>query len=58
LRENPTSVKYSEAIADNLTKAAWSWAAFQRLIPTRARSGMQMHIAAAESVSLCEWMKI
>jgi hypothetical protein len=29
-----------EIIADNLSNAGWSWAVFQRLIPTGERSGL------------------
>ncbi len=46
-----------EIIADNLSKAGWSWAASQRLIPTGEQSGLLTHIAAMESVSLRERMK-
>jgi len=50
-------VKYWEIIADSLSKAAWSWAVSQRLIPTGERSGLLTPIAATENVSLCERMK-
>jgi hypothetical protein len=39
-------MKYWEIIADNLSKAGWSWAAFQRLIPTGERSSLLMQIAS------------
>jgi hypothetical protein len=38
-------VKYWEAIADNLSKAGWSWAVSQRLIPTGEQSGLLTRIA-------------
>jgi hypothetical protein len=44
--------KYWEIIADNLSKAGWSWAVLQRSIPTGERSGLLTHIAATESGSL------
>jgi hypothetical protein len=50
-------VKYREIIADNLSKAGWSWAAFQRRIPTGEQSGLRTRIAMTESVSLCAPMK-
>jgi hypothetical protein len=45
-------VKYWEIIAHNLSKAGWSWAVSQRLIPAGERSGLQTRNAATESVSL------
>jgi len=36
-------MKNWEIIADNLSKADWSWAASQRLIPTGEQSGLQTH---------------
>jgi hypothetical protein len=50
-------VKYWEIIADNLSKAGWSWAVCQRLIQAGERSGLLMRIAATESVSSCVPMK-
>jgi hypothetical protein len=50
-------VSYREIIADNLSKAGWSWAASQRLIPAGEQSGLQTRIAMTESVSLCERKK-
>jgi hypothetical protein len=44
-------------IADNLSKAGWSWAASQRLIPTGERSGLLTRIATMERVWLHERMK-
>jgi len=44
-------VKYWEIIADNLSKAGWSWAASQRLISMRKQSSLLTHIAATENVS-------
>jgi hypothetical protein len=50
-------VKYREIIADNLSKAGWSWAVCQPWTPTGKRSGLLTRIAATESVSLCTRMK-
>jgi hypothetical protein len=50
-------VKYWEIIADNLSKAGWSWAASQRWIPTGQQSSLLMRIAMMESISLCGRMK-
>jgi hypothetical protein len=50
-------MKFWGIIADNLSKAGWSWGWSQRLIPTGERSGLQTHIAATEGVSLCMRMK-
>ncbi len=33
-------MKYWEIVADNLSKAGWSWAVYRRLIPTGERSGL------------------
>jgi hypothetical protein len=49
----PHRVKYWESIADNLSKAGWSWPSSQPWIPTGERSGLQTRIARTESVSLC-----
>ena len=46
-----------EAIADNLSKAGWSYGYAQPLILTGEQSGLQTHIAATKSVSLCVRMK-
>jgi hypothetical protein len=50
-------LKYWEIIADNLSKAASSWAVSLRLISTGERSGLQTLIAATESVWVSERMK-
>jgi hypothetical protein len=50
-------MNFGEMIADNLTKAGWSWAVSQRLIPMGEQSGLLTHTAATESVSLCALMK-
>jgi hypothetical protein len=50
-------MKYWEIIADNLSKAGWSWGASQPWITTDERSGLWMHIGVTESVSSCEPMK-
>jgi hypothetical protein len=46
-----------EIIADNLSKAGWSWGALQRLIPTGEQSGSQTRTATMESVLLRVRMK-
>jgi hypothetical protein len=45
---NARRMKFWEVIADNLSKAGWSWAASQRLIPTDKRSSLLMHTATTE----------
>jgi hypothetical protein len=46
-------MKYWEIIADDLSKAGWSWGLrLQRMIPTGEQSGLLMHTAATESVSI------
>jgi hypothetical protein len=48
-------MKYWEIIADNLSKAGWSWGeSSRRLIAKGEQSGLLTHIAATESNSLCE----
>jgi hypothetical protein len=49
-------MKNWEIIADNLSKAGWSWAAFQLWI-AKERSGLLMRIATTESILLCARMK-
>jgi hypothetical protein len=56
-REIRMASKYWEIIADNLSKTGWSWAASQRLIPKRERSGLLTRIAMTESLSSCTRMK-
>jgi hypothetical protein len=50
--------RYWEIIADNLSKASWSWS---YVLPVNAeggeRSGLLTRIATTESVSLCVQMK-
>jgi len=41
-------------MADNLSKAGWVGAAFQRLIPTGKQSGLLMRVATMETGSLCD----
>jgi hypothetical protein len=53
----PPRVKYWEIIADNLSKDGWSWGCVSALILADEQSGLLTHIAATESVSLCERMK-
>jgi hypothetical protein len=50
-------VKYWEIIADNLTKAGWSWGCVPALDSAGERSGLLTHIATTESVSFCVRMK-
>jgi hypothetical protein len=50
-------MKYWETIADNLSKAGWSWGSSQRLIAKGEQSGSLMHTAAIESASSCVRMK-
>jgi hypothetical protein len=47
-------VNYWEIIADNLKKAGWSLGYLSAMIPTDQQTGLLTHIAAMESVSLCE----
>jgi hypothetical protein len=47
-------MKYWEIIADNLSKAAWSWGGFQPLILRGERSGLWTHTATTEPLSLCD----
>jgi len=55
--QHQCSGNYWEIIADNLSKAVWSWAVSQQLIPTGERSGLQIQIRTMESVSSCVRMK-
>jgi len=50
-------VKYWEIIADNLSKAGWSPAAYQARIAMGERSGLLTRIVTTESVSWCMQMK-
>ncbi len=50
-------VRYWEIIADNLSKAGWSWAVSQPLIPTGKRSGLRMRTAMTVNASLCTLMR-
>jgi hypothetical protein len=51
-----TRLKYWEIIADNLSKAGWSWGCVSA-IDSNGRSGLRMHIATTENASLCMRMK-
>jgi hypothetical protein len=55
--QNPPRVKYWEIIADNLSKAGWSWAAFQPLILADEQSSLLTRIAGKISDSSCVRMK-
>ena len=46
------AMKYWEIIADNLSKAGFSWGGSQPLIPTGEQFGLLMHIATTENVSV------
>jgi hypothetical protein len=50
-------MKYWETIADNLSKAGWSWAAFQPWIVMGEQSGLLTHTATMASGSLYTPMK-
>jgi hypothetical protein len=50
-------VKYWEIIADNLSKAGWSWDCVSAIDAKGAQSGLSMHTATTESGSLCGQMK-
>jgi len=50
-------MKYWEIIADNLSKAGWSWAASQWWILTGEQSSALTRIAVTENVSLCVRIK-
>jgi len=45
-------MKYWEIIADNLSKAGWSWAVFQPWILRRKQSGLLTRIATTEGALL------
>jgi hypothetical protein len=44
-------VKYWEIIADNLSKAGFSWGYVSAIGPTGERSGLQTRIEATKSVA-------
>jgi hypothetical protein len=46
-----------EIIADNLSKAGWSWGIVSAIDCEGRTSGLLMHIATTETASLCERMK-
>jgi hypothetical protein len=50
-------MKYWEIIADNLSKAGWSWGCVQPWTTTGERSGLLTHIAATANALLCAQMK-
>jgi hypothetical protein len=50
-------MKQWEIIADHLSKAGWSLGWVSALIARGEESGLLTHIAATESVTLCERMK-
>jgi hypothetical protein len=50
-------MKYWEIIADNLSKAGWSWGCVAAVDAKGEPSGLLTRIAATESVSLCERTK-
>ncbi len=54
---NQAAVKYWEIIADNLSKAGWSWGCVSALDANGERSGSRTRITTTGSVTLCELMK-
>jgi hypothetical protein len=46
-------VKYWEIIADNLSKAGWSWGCVSAIDSNGERSGLLTRTATTESVWLC-----
>jgi len=50
-------MKYWEIIADNLSKAGWSWVVSQPWIRTGEQSSLLTHIATTVNASLCVRMK-
>jgi hypothetical protein len=50
-------MEYWEIIADKLSKAGWSWGCVSAIDSNGRTIGLQTHIAATESVSLCVRMK-
>jgi hypothetical protein len=44
-------MKYWEIIADNLSKAGWSWGCVSALISVGEQSGLQTHTVTTETVS-------
>jgi hypothetical protein len=50
-------MKYWEIIADNLSKAGWSWGCVSAVDSQGEQSGSQTHIATTGSVSVCVRMK-
>ena len=57
LNRGPNRMKNWEIIADNLSKAGWSWGYVSAVDPRGERSGLQTRIATVESVSLYVRMK-
>ncbi|TMP94736.1 MAG: hypothetical protein E6L07_08305 [Verrucomicrobia bacterium] len=55
-RQNPPRVMYWEIIADNLSKAAFSWG-WVSAVDSGGRTILLTRIATMESVSLCVRMK-
>jgi hypothetical protein len=50
-------VKHWEIIADNLSKAGWSWGCVSTINPIAKPSLLQMPTETTEGVSLCTRMK-
>jgi len=46
-------VKNWEIIADNLSKAGWSWGCVSAVDSSGQQSGLLTRIAATENISLC-----
>jgi hypothetical protein len=56
-RHNLPGVKYWEIIADNLRKAVGVGVVSQPWILAGEQCGLETHVAATVSASLCVWMK-
>jgi hypothetical protein len=56
-RKLVAGLKYWEIIADNLSKAGWSWGWVSAVDSQGARSSLLTHIAMIESGSSCVLMK-
>jgi hypothetical protein len=56
-RQNPAGVKYWEIIANNLSKAGWSWGCVSAIDSSGQTIWIVEAHATMESVSLCALMK-
>jgi len=55
--QNPAGVNYWEIIADNLSKAGWSWGCVSAIDSSRQTIWIVDAHGTMESVSLCALMK-